>query len=568
MVTNAPFSCALDCGVMFVREKKRRNQDLSALPTGRQAARQAARSSPIWDLVENNRVEGKTRQRVLCTLGRADDPKLQADLGRLVTTARRYAEEQALVVDASTRVETKTWGGHLVWGRLWEETLSPVLAEALFPEHLAQEVYLMVLGRLVDPQSKCATYAWSGDVYGAGFEDIEIHDLYRALDVLSEKKEDLERGWFARHRDLFTDTDLLYFDTTSTYLEGTHPEGLAAFGYSRDKRPDRRQLALGVVVTRDGLPVAHLLLLGNTADPVAFREALVYLREVLGVTRAVLCCDRGMVSEGNLQAMREAGLPYIVDTRLRGDKRVTAEVLARAGRYPTVAENLQVKEVKLEDVGDRYIVCLSPLGAEEDRKNQDGILAHLEEKLAGGTAQGLLRGAARRYVRLHAGVVTLDRAKVAEDARCDGKWVLRTNTDLPAEEAALAYKGLWQVEQAFRVLKAPLELRPIYHQTEKRIRGHVMVYFLAFVLRQLMNKRLTNLGWAGSFTELLSALERVRVSVLRGKGGQTFRLRDEIPTQAMPAFHACLARQTGRRDPGAPEVRAARLTLAPPDSHP
>lgn len=517
---------------MFVREKHRRNQDGSVVT--------------YLQLVENKRVEGKTRQRVLCTLGRADDPKLRADLGRLVSTARRYAEEEALVVDSSTRVETKTWGPHLVWGRLWEETLGPVLAEALFPERLAQAVYLMVLGRLVDPQSKCATYAWAEDVYGAGFEEVELHDLYRALDLLAGKKETVERAWFARHRDLFTDTDLLYFDTTSTYLEGEHPEGLAAFGYSRDKRPDRRQIALGVVVTRDGLPVAHLLLPGNTADPAAFREALAYLQEVLGVRRAVLCCDRGMVSEGNLQAIREAGLPYIVATRLRkrkihsflGSTLVTEEVLAQAGRYQVVAENLQVKEVKLEGVEDRYIVCLNPLGAEEDRRNREGILAHLEERLARGTAKGLLRGAAHRYVRMEGERVTLDRAKIAEDAHYDGKWVLRTNTDLPAPEVALAYKGLWQVEQAFRILKTPLELWPIYHWTEPRIRGHVMICFLAFVLRQLLTSKLEKIGWRGSFTELLSALGRVQATVLRGKGGQTFRLRDEIPAQAMPAFHA------------------------------
>ncbi|GAB4310784.1 MAG: hypothetical protein Kow0097_12400 [Candidatus Bipolaricaulota bacterium] len=103
---------------------------------------------------------------------------------------------------------------------------------------------------------------------------------------------------------------------------------------------------------------------------------------------------------------------------------------------------------------------------------------------------------------------------------------------------ACAYKGLWQVEEAFRVLKTPLELRPIYHWTEARIRGHVMVCFLAFVLRQLLRTRLAKLGWQGSFTDLLSSLGRVRVSVLRGKGGQTFRVRDEIPALAMPAFHA------------------------------
>ncbi len=154
---------------------------------------------------------------------------------------------------------------------------------------------------------------------------------------------------------------------------------------------------------------------------------------------------------------------------------------------------------------------------------------------AGGSFSG---GAARRCIQTEGGVAALDRAKIAQDARYDGKWVLRTNTKLPPSEVACAYKGLLQVEQAFRVLKTPLELRPIYHWTERRIRGHVMVCFLAFLLRQLLTQRLHKLGWQGSVTELLAALGRVRASVFRGEGGQTFRLRDEIPAPAMPALHA------------------------------
>ena len=165
------------------------------------------------------------------------------------------------------------------------------------------------------------------------------------------------------------------------------------------------------------------------------------------------------------------------------------------------------------------------------------ILEALQEKLTHGAKALVGDRGFRRYLRVEKSSVQIDPRKV-EEARYDGKWVLRTNTELPPREVACAYKGLWQVEEAFRVLKTPLELRPIYHWTERRIRGHVMVCFLAFVLRQLLRTRLDKLGWQGSFTELLSALGRVRATVLRGEGGQTFRLRDEIPAAAMPALHA------------------------------
>ncbi len=515
---------ALECDVMFIREKRRTNKDGSVVT--------------YLQLVESRRVEGKTRQRVLCTLGRLDDPTLSRRLKGLVETASRYAEVEQLVLSRGVRARTATWGPHLVWGRLWGETVGPIVEGTLGNERASKAVYLMVLHRLCDPGSKCACFRFAKDVYGAGFEGLGLHDLYRALDALAAGVEEIERGWLSRVRDLFTDLELVYFDTTSTYVEGSHPEGLVSFGYSRDRRPDRRQLSLGVVVTREGLPVAHLVLPGRTADPVAFREAISCLGDKLGLRKVVVVCDRGMVSEGNLAALKEAGLSYIVAVRMRKEKGLAQAVLSHPGRYREVAENLKVKEVAVPGEEDRYILCYNPLGAEEDRRAREAIVAHLEERIASGEVNGLLKGAARRYVRVKGGRAELDRGKIEADGRYDGKWVLRTNTDLPPEEVARAYKGLWQVEECFRTLKTPLELRPIYHWTEARIRGHVVVCFLAFLLRQSLRLKLAELGWEGNFGALVSALSRVRAVEIEDGAGVKYRLRDEIPRAAMPAFKA------------------------------
>ena len=196
-----------------------------------------------------------------------------------------------------------------MWGRLWAETFGPILSDAGLTARQANAVYLMVLQRLVDPGSKCAALRFADDVYGAPFDGLELHDLYRSLDVLAETKEAIEASWFARQRDLITDTDLLYFDTTSTYVEGSHPEELATFGYSRDHRGDRRQVGLGVVLTREGLPVAHIILPGNTADPAAFRVAIDYLQKSLGVSRMILCCDRGWCRRRTSRRCEMRGYP-------------------------------------------------------------------------------------------------------------------------------------------------------------------------------------------------------------------------------------------------------------------
>jgi len=244
-----------------------------------------------------------------------------------------------------------------------------------------------------------------------------------------------------------------------------------------------------------------------------------------------------MVSEANLQALRDAGMPYLVATKLRRNKMAQA-ALSQPGRYHVVAENLEVKEATVPGATDRYILCRNPEAVEMDRQERQAIVAALEEKIASGSVNGLLRGAARRYVHAVGGTVRLDRGQIEEDARYDGKWVLRTNSNLSTSEAALAYKGLWQVEQAFRTLKTPLELRPIYHWTELRVRGHITVCFLAFTLRQILTKRLAERSFDGSFVELIEGLSRVRAVLLDDGNGQRYRLRDEIPAAAMPAFRA------------------------------
>ena len=508
---------------MFIREKHRKNKDGSV--------------TTYLQLVQSQRLAGRSRQKVLSTLGRKDDPRLGKHLSGLVETAARYARLTTLLLEQGMTVNTQVWGPELVWRRVWRETVGPLVDEALGGGRLSQAAYLMILHRLVDPGSKCAAFRFACDVYGAGLEKVELHDLYHALDVLAAKKETIERAWFLHERDLFTGTDLVYFDTTSSYLEGSHPEGWAQFGYSRDHRGDRRQLAVGVVVTRAGLPIAHLVLPGATADRRAFEEAIRYLKETLGVEKVIVCADRGMVSAQTVTALREAQLEYILATRMRRDE-ASQEALSRAGRYHAIEETLLVKEVAVEEGEDRRIVCHNPQAAKEDAREREAIVKHLEEVVSSGTTRSLLRGAARRYVKTEGGTVALDREKIESDARYDGKWVLRTNTALSTADVAQAYKGLWRVEQAFRTLKTPLELRPIYHWTEKRIRGHLVVCFLAFLLRTVLKQRLDDAGWEGSFTAVLDDLSRLRAVTIASPNGERYRMRDEIPASLLPVFHA------------------------------
>ncbi|MDR5703869.1 MAG: transposase [Armatimonadota bacterium] len=245
----------------------------------------------------------------------------------------------------------------------------------------------------------------------------------------------------------------------------------------------------------------------NTADPDALLHALGALRGRFYVHRVVFVCDRGMVGKRTITALQEAGYDYIVGVRLRRIPHIQRDVLGRAGRYHRVKDTLYVKQVFY--TGQRYIVCLNPEEAQAEAQEREAILTHLEETLRKGGLRGLIGNKGyRKYLRIQGGTAIVDRAKVEEEARCDGKLVLSTSTDLPPEEVALVYKRLWVLEQHFRTLKSPLALRPIYHWTDRRIRGHVAVCFFALVLRVVSEQTLLRKGINTPIREVLQALNR------------------------------------------------------------
>ena len=513
---------------MFVRTKVFKNRDGS--------------TRTYLQIVKGERVGGKVRQVVVANLGRLDE--LQGGgLDRLIEGLARFSRHQAVRSKASQPEAgwAKSWGPALVFGRLWEELGLPAILERLLGDTAAvsdygEAVFAMVLNRLCDPGSKLRVSEWVQTVYRPGWERLELQHFYRALDFLTERKAEIETRVYDRASDLFNlEVDLVLWDTTTTYFEGRAAEGLAGFGYSKDKRPDRVQIMVGVLMSRDGFPVAHEVFPGDTAEVETFRHVLAEVRTRFKLGRVILVADRGMVSEKVLGEIEEAGLEYIVGVRMR---RLSAagEVLSRAGRYREVAPNLKVKEVLHE--GRRYVVCLNPEEAARDAKVREETLAKLREKLQSGGAKQLIGNSAfRRYLKLDAAGLSIDADAARAEARYDGKYVLRTNSSLCPEEVAQAYKSLWQVERAFRELKSGLDLRPVYHWTEKRIRGHVMVCFLALVLETALRRKLAAVQADVRYDDLLQHLTELRAVEIR-LDGRRYLTRTELTGLAPLAFKA------------------------------
>ncbi len=232
-----------------------------------------------------------------------------------------------------------------------------------------------------------------------------------------------------------------------------------------------------------------------------------------------------MISARTIEGLEERKLEYILGARLRRQKEVSQQVLSRAGRYQEVAENLRVKEVMVED--RRYVVCHNPQEAAKDAADREVILQALKDKLHEGSAHLIGNRGFRKYLRVEKGAMTIDPRKVEIEARYDGKFVLRTNTTLPAAEVALQYKRLLLAEQFFRAIKSVLETRPIYHQWDATIRGHVLCSFLALVLVDELQRRLSARGWKYEWDVIRQDLEALSEVEVR-EGDQWYLLRTAL----------------------------------------
>jgi hypothetical protein len=521
-------------------------------------------------IVESRRRGSAVRQHVIATLGRKDEIIADGTLDNLLASLASFS--QRLKVVERVRSEgvaahaSRSWGPSLVFGRLWQqqglpEVLSRLATKRRFEFDIERTAFALALQRLCEAGSDLAGSQWLSTVEAPGFKGIQLQHLYRTVGFLAEVREELERELFFRDRDLFSqELDLVFIDTTSTFVWRDEESSLVRRGHSRDRRPDQPQVVLCVAVDRTGFPVAWDILPGNTADANAFAAMITRLRSRLKIRRVIVVADRGMISAKSIRLLTEsdkAPFDFILGTRMRRQKEVSETVLARAGRYQSVADNLEVKEVMVE--GERYIVCRNPHEQVKDAAAREAILAKLEATLKQHGPKSVIgnKGFAR-FVSVAKGSVTINQKAVEADARLDGKFVLRTNTDLPTEEVALAYKSLWRVERAFRETKSTLEVRPIYHQNDGAIVGHIVACFLALRLEVDLQRRLDERGSQVSWPDLMRDLRQLSAVDLR-LDGQRYRLRTELHGQAHQAFAAAGVRppatvtHLGEGDPPPPE---------------
>jgi len=474
----------------------------------------------------------RSRTRILHNFGREDEidkeqvRRLVSALSRLLDPAEALAASGPgeLSVTASRPV-----GGTHALDALWRRLgLDQVTARSLAarpgrgrrPDPDAERVlFALVANRALAASSKLACAEWvREDVHVSGLEKTSDDACYRVMDRLLEIEPVLAEQAYHQVTDLLNlEVDLLFFDTTSTYFETEEADrdvprdaegiqvapgderkaGEAGFrtqGKSKDSRDDLPQVIVGMAVTRDGIPVRVWSWPGNTADSGLIRQVKKDLRE-WALSKVIWVADRGFTSEANRRALMRGGGGYIIGEKLRSGAPEVKAALSRQGRYKTVRDNLQVKEVRLGDDTDRFIICYNPDQAERDAAIRAKLTAQLEELIDGSDAlapadRGRIEGslAARpglkRFLRVTpGGLLRIDKARITAEENLDGKYLLRcSDPHMTTEDIALGYKQLLEVERGWRDMKQVIDLRPVYHRREDRIRAHVILCWLALLL--------------------------------------------------------------------------------------
>ena len=422
-------------------------------------------------------------------------------------------------------------------------------------------MFLTVLHRLVAPGSDRAAERWKQNYLIAGAESLELQHLYRAMAWLGEPlpeeeqkaatpfverttKDLVEEELFRHRRDLFSSLDLVFFDTTSIYFEGEGGQTIGWYGHSKDHRPDRLQMVVGMVLDNQGNPVCSELWPGNAPDVKSLVPMVDRLKTRFPVGEVCIVADRGMISAETMSDLQRRNWKYILGVRMRSSN-AARQVVARAGRYQEVFPEsddpddpapLKVKEVWV--AGQRYIVCRNEEQARRDRQEREAIVASLRDALQGGDKSLVGNKGYRRFLQTSGERFTINEQKVKQEARYDGKWVLTTNTELTAPEVAVKYKQLWVVEDIFRSMKSLLETRPIFHKRDETIRGHVFCTFLALVLRKELQDRLERKGWTPEWADVIRDLDQLQEVEIHLEG-KAYLLRTEAKGTTGKVFQAC-----------------------------
>lgn len=477
-------------------------------------------------LVSSYRENGAVKHKVLLNLGRLDQIENNESIKRLAIRLQELSGVKGKVdLSKSSEAEIINWG-YVVYRKIWQEfgldrILCRIKEESGVHFDLPSACFLMAVQHLLEPESKLKTYCHQGRYIN--LPEVELHHLYRSLDVLCEYKEELEERLFYQHRHLFNmKVDVVFYDVTTFYFESVREDNLRGFGFSKDGKFKEVQVVLGLLVDCEGRPIGYELFPGDTFEGQTLELFLEKLKRRLSLRKVIIVADRGINSKLNLKRIADKGYSYIFASRIkRLPRKVEEQALASDGFTKPDKEGFHYKvldyinEVKVDghahNLKEKLIITYSPSRASKDRAERNRFIAKamslLEDRSRIKASQ---KRGGRKYLQELGGKDSdwvLDEEAIARDEKFDGYYGLQTNEqELDAYEILEAYHTLWKIEESFRIMKSTLEVRPIFHWTESRIKGHFAICFLAFLLERTLEFSLKKSGEPASPEEIRFSL--------------------------------------------------------------
>lgn len=498
-------------------------------------------------LMESTWKGGKATQRIILNLGRLDHLQKSETLYRL---GKRFLALDGTDLPSirDLREQERLCYGDRVYKVLWDryrftDLLQDLIRDRRVQFHFVQTVYLMVMDRLLAPRSKLATFQHQSRYLG--WDQVALEHLYRCLDLLADGKGHLEEILFSRYRNLFNGkVDVVFYDVTTYHFESVREDELRKFGFSKVGKSHEVQVVMGLLMDLEGHPIGFDLFPGNTHDSQTLLVALEKLERRFQLRRIILVADQGVYKKEHLGALREAGYEYIIRLGLKNaSEKIQSAVLDPSGycvlkndneNRPTFTykwlgdhrQRYRDSEGNWRVLTDRVLVSWSAKVAWKEQADRDRQVKKAQEVLDGKRSLPV-KGGYRRYLVTEGSdkAIGLNEKQIHQDAVWEGYRAIQTNAkQFPAQQILEAYHQLWQIERAFRVLKSTLEARPIYHWTPRRIVGHFVLCFLAFVLERDLERRVKQRGLSVSPERIQEALNTLEVSRIR-LGKQEFYLK-------------------------------------------
>lgn len=489
--------------------------------------------------------DGKPSSRVLLTLGPKEQLIKSGQLEKLVTSLAKFLDSGAMSTslfkdDCFEEVHRFNWGVPVVFKHLWQEFKLNDFFESVKSKvkfNFVDIIFLLAIDRFLEPRSKLQSFENREDYIGIN-SNIEIHHIYRSLDILSTLKAPLEKHLYDINVKSFKmKVNIVFFDATTLYFHSDKQDVFRRFGFSKDCKFKDVQIVLGLLMDQEGRPVGFQSFPGNTFDGSTLIKALENLKDVFKINKLILVGDRGICSKVNIKAIEKAGYEYIVATSLKKQEESLKKDILNLDSYVLLKRKLKKTERKDErddeilkyreiilDDKQRLICTWSSKRARKDAHDREVFIEKANEIIEGKSK--LKKQGKARYVVLEQKLKSLDKAKIEEDSKWDGFYgIITNNQKLSQETINDVYQQLWKIEDCFRTLKSHFKIRPIYHWTQKRIEGHLVLCFLVFVFERHLEIELKKIKSTISPEQIRKALKELQVSILQMGNKEMFSMK-------------------------------------------